>query len=108
MRNRSQLRAKSPSMHHTPDLTLQHLNPHVTNPIVADDPQPVTSPVNESPPCHSYRRSICVQKSVERLISTMWDQQCIFLDMFVIIYAKNNACYIYFVLMGSLLIKTDR
>ena len=70
-RNRRQLRAKPPSTHHTPDPTLQHLIPHVTTPTVADDPQPVTSPVNESPPCQSYHRSSRVRKSVERLISTM-------------------------------------
>ena len=70
-RNRRQLRAKLPSTHHTPDPTLQHLIPHITTPTVADDPQPVTSPVNESPPCQSHRRSSRVRKSVERLISTM-------------------------------------
>ena len=71
-RNRRQLRAKPPSTHHTPaTYSLQHIIPHVTTPTVADDPQPVTSPVNESQPCQSYRRSSRVRKSVERLISTM-------------------------------------
>ena len=70
-RNRRQLREKPPSMHHTPYPTLQHLIPHVTTPTVADDIQHVTSPVNESPPCQSYRRSSRVRKSVERLISRM-------------------------------------
>ena len=70
-RNRRQLRAKPTSMHHTLDPTLQDLIHHVTIPTVADDPQPITSPVNESPPCQSYRWSSRVRKSVERLISTM-------------------------------------
>ena len=56
-RNRRQLRAKPPSMHHTPDPTFQHLIPHVTTPTVDDDSQPVTSPVNESLPCQLYHRS---------------------------------------------------
>ena len=85
MRNRRQLRAKPPSMHHTPDPTLQHLIPHITTPTVADDPQPATSHVNESPQCQSYRISSRVRKSVAYLISTMWEQQCMCLDMFIII-----------------------
>ena len=47
-------------MHHTPDPIMQHLIPHVTTLTVADDPQSVTSHVNESPPCppsQSYRKS---------------------------------------------------
>ena len=67
---------KTPSMHHAPDPTLQHITHHVTTSTVADDPQPGTSHVNESPPCQSYRRSSRVRKSVERLISTMLEQQC--------------------------------
>ena len=66
--NRRHLRVKPPSMHHTPDPTLQHLIPHVPTPTLADDPQLVTSPVNESPQCQSYRMSSHVRKSLEHLI----------------------------------------
>ena len=55
-RNRRQLQSKPPSMHYTPDPTLQHIIPHVTTPSVADDPQPVTSPVNES---HTAGQAVC-------------------------------------------------